>query len=146
VTQRAVLALSVVGVGISIYLTLLHYAGVTPACPATGAINCEAVLSSSYAVIAGTTIPTSAAGIVWFAVSALISGWRAGPLHLLWAAIGLATMLYLVFVELILVRAICLWCTAAHVVVVLIALIWVYAWSARQATLSPSGRGSRRGA
>ena len=131
--QRVVLALSVVGVGISIYLTLLHYAGVTPACPATGAINCEAVLSSSYALLFGTTIPTSVAGIAWFAFCALIGGWRANALHLVWAAIGLATMLYLVFVELILVRAICLWCTAAHALVVLIALTWVYAWSARQA-------------
>ena len=133
-TQGVVVALSVLGVGISIYLTLLHYAGVTPACPATGAINCEAVLSSSYAVLFGTNIPTSVAGVAWFAVCALIAGWRAGPLHLLWAAVGLATMLYLVFVELILVRAICLWCTAAHALVVLIALTWVYAWSARQAS------------
>ena len=132
-SQGVVVALSAAGVGISIYLTLLHYAGFAPVCPATGAINCEAVLASSYAVIFGTTIPTSAAGIVWFAVCALIAGWRAGPVHLLWAAVGLATMLYLVFVELILVRAICLWCTAAHVLVVLIALIWVYAWSAREA-------------
>ena len=133
--QRAVLALSVIGVGISIYLTLLHYSGVTPACPATGAINCEAVLSSSYALLLGTKIPTSVAGIAWFAICALIAGWRAGAVHLLWAAIGLATMLYLVFVELILVRAICLWCTAAHALVVLIALLWVYAWSARQAAV-----------
>jgi uncharacterized membrane protein len=125
----AVLALSLAGVGISIYLTLLHYAGVTPACPATGSINCEAVLSSSYAVIGGTTIPTSAAGIAWFAVCGLIAGWRAGPLHLLWSAVGLVTMLYLVFVELILVRAICLWCTAAHVLVVALLLL----------SLSPSG-------
>ena len=131
-TQGVVLALSVAGVGISVYLTLLHYAGVTPACPATGAINCEAVLSSCYAVLFGSKIPTSVAGIAWFALCALIAGWRVGVVHLVWAAIGLATMLYLVFVELILVRAICLWCTAAHALVVLIALIWVYAWSARQ--------------
>ena len=131
--QGFVVALSVAGVGVSIYLTLLHYAGVAPACPATGAIDCEAVLSSSYAVIDGSTIPTSAAGIVWFTVCALIAGWRVGPPHLLWAAIGLATMLYLVFVELILVRAICLWCTAAHVLVVVIALIWIYRWSSREA-------------
>ena len=74
----AAVALSLAGVGISIYLTLLHYAGVTPACPESGPVNCEAVLTSSYSVIAGTTIPTSAAGIAWFGVSALLWSWRHG--------------------------------------------------------------------
>ncbi|HEY3083862.1 MAG TPA: vitamin K epoxide reductase family protein, partial [Candidatus Dormibacteraeota bacterium] len=70
--KLAAVAASVVGVGISIYLTMLHYAGITPACPVSGSINCEAVLSSSYAVIAGTSVPTSVAGIVWFGISALL--------------------------------------------------------------------------
>ena len=128
----AALALSLAGVGISIYLTLLHYAGVTPACPSSGPIDCEAVLLSSYAVIAGTSIPTSAAGIVWFAVSAVLWGWRAGPLHLLWSAFGLATVLYLVFVGLVAIRVICLWCTAAHVLVFAIALLAVTLWMSRE--------------
>jgi len=128
----AALALSLAGVGISIYLTLLHYAGVTPACPMSGPVDCEAVLTSSYSVIAGSTIPTSVAGIVWFAVSAVIWGWRIGPLHLLWSAIGLATALYLVFVELVVIRVICLWCTAAHVLVFAIALIAVTLWTSRE--------------
>jgi uncharacterized membrane protein len=132
--QMAALALSVAGVGVSIYLTLLHYASITPACPATGTINCEAVLTSSYAVIAGTSIPTSAAGMVWFAVSAVLWGWRVGPVHLVWSAIGLATALYLVFIELVDIRVICLWCTAAHLLVLAIALIAVTLWSSREQT------------
>jgi len=128
----AALALSLAGVGISIYLTLLHYAGVPPACPMSGPVDCEAVLTSSYSVIAGSTVPTSVAGIVWFAVSAVIWGWRIGPLHLLWSAIGLATALYLVFVELVVIRVICLWCTAAHVLVFAIALIAVTLWTSRE--------------
>ena len=132
--QMAALALSVAGVAVSIYLTLLHYAGITPACPATGTINCEAVLTSSYAVIAGTTIPTSAAGVVWFAVSAVLWGWRVGPVHLVWSAIGLATALYLVFIELVDIRVICLWCTAAHLLVFSIAIIAVTLWSSREQT------------
>jgi uncharacterized membrane protein len=130
--RMAALGLSLAGIGVSIYLTLLHYAGIVPACPESGTINCEAVLTSSYSVIAGTTIPTSAAGIVWFAVSAALWGWRAGPLHLFWSAIGLATALYLVFVELVLIRVICLWCTAAHVLVFALALIAVTLWMYRE--------------
>jgi uncharacterized membrane protein len=113
------------GLGISIYLTAVHYAGVPLACPANGTINCEAVLSSRYAVIAGTNVPTSAAGIVWFAVSALLWTRRAGRFQLAWSALGLVTALFLVYVEIVRLGAICIWCTAAHALVLLIFLIAV---------------------
>lgn len=124
-------AASVAGVAISIYLTILHYAGTVPACPVSGHINCEAVLSSRYGVIAGTTIPTSAAGIVWFAVSALLWLRPLGRLQLVWSVIGMATVLYLVYVEIVALGAICLWCTAAHVLVLLILLIALTPWPER---------------
>ena len=118
----AILA-SVAGVAVSIYITLLHYAGFVPACPASGAINCEAVLSSPYAVIGGTAIPTSAAGIVWFAISAVLWIRPPGPLVLAWSFLGLLTVVYLLFIEIVLVGAICLWCTAAHAMVVVLVLL-----------------------
>lgn len=123
------LAASVAGIAISIYLTALHYAGVVPACPVSGPVNCEAVLSSSYAVIAGTAIPTSAAGIAWFAVSAVLWLRPFGRIQLAWSAIGLLTVLYLVFIEIVQLGAICMWCTAAHVLVGTIFLIAVSMWS-----------------
>ncbi|TMD37947.1 MAG: vitamin K epoxide reductase family protein [Chloroflexi bacterium] len=121
--QLSALLVSLAGVAVSIYLTLLHYAGVVPGCPLTGPINCEAVLSSSYAVIGGTAVPTSAAGIIWFGVSALLWIRPPGRAHLVWSGIGLATVLYLVFIEIVRLGVICLWCTAAHVLVVVILLI-----------------------
>jgi len=136
--QLAAIALSLAGVGVSLYLTLLHFSGVAPTCPVSGAINCEAVLSSSYALIAGTSVPTSAAGIVWFGASALMWGWRSDPLHLAWSAIGLLAVVYLVFIEIVRLGVICLWCTAAHFLVVAIVMIAV--------TLSLRGRGLGRGA
>ena len=118
---RTIAALvSVAGVAVSIYLTLLHYASVVPGCPVTGPINCEVVLSSAYGVIAGTTLPTSAAGIVWFAVSAVLWTRPVRWIHLAWSGIGLLTVLYLVFIEIVRLGAICLWCTAAHVLVVIL--------------------------
>lgn len=121
--QTAAVALSVAGVGVSIYLTVLHFIGFVPACPVTGSINCEAVLSSPYAVILGTAVPTSASGIVWFAVSAVLWTRPFGRLQLAWSAAGVLTVLFLVFIEIVRVGAICLWCTAAHVLVVAIFLI-----------------------
>ena len=123
--QLAAVLISVAGVAVSIYLTVLHYAGVTPACVTSGPVNCEAVLSSPYAVIAGTSIPTSALGIVWFAVSAALWTMPAGQVHLTWSTIGLLAVLYLVFIEIVRIGAICLWCTAAHLLVVALVLIAV---------------------
>ena len=134
--QLAAIALSVAGVGVSIYLTVLHFAGVVPACPLAGSINCEAVLSSSYAMIAGTTVPTSAAGIAWFGVSALLWGRRFGAFHLAWSAIGLLAVVYLVFIEIVRLGTICLWCTAAHLLVIAILMIAVSHWLARREATS----------
>lgn len=131
--RLAAVALSVAGAGISVYLTLLHYAGVTPACVTTDAINCEAVLTSSYAVIAGTSVPTSLAGIVWCGVGALLwaGGWRA-PLYA-WMAAGMAVVVGLVFIEIGLIGAICLWCTAVHVIVLTLFITAVTLWTAERA-------------
>jgi uncharacterized membrane protein len=123
----AVLA-GVAGVAVSVYLTVQHYQGVVPGCPVVGPVTCDAVLSSKYAVIAGTSLPTSALGIAWFVVaSALwIGGWRR-PIYA-WAGAGLAFAIVLVFVEIVLIGAICLWCTAAHVLVLAQFLIALTIW------------------
>ena len=125
--QLAAIGISVAGIAISIYLTVLHYAGVVPACVTSGRVNCEAVLSSPYAVIAGTSIPTSVLGIVWFGASAVLWAQPRGWIQLIWSTVGLLTVLYLVYIEIVLVGAICLWCTAAHVLVVALLLITVWA-------------------
>lgn len=127
--QLLALAAGVAGLGVSIYLTLLHYSSIPIACPATAQINCEQVLSSAYGVIGGSAVPTSAAGIVWFAVSALLAAGRlsgraglAWP-QLAWSVLGLLTALFLVYVEIVQLGAVCIWCSSAHVLVLLIFLI-----------------------
>jgi uncharacterized membrane protein len=103
----------------------VHYTSVPLVCSTTGAINCEQVLSSPYAVILGTTLPTSAAGLVWFGISLGLAATRWGGntslvvarLQLAWSAIGLVTVVGLVFIEIVVLGAVCIWCTAAHALV-----------------------------
>jgi uncharacterized membrane protein len=127
--QTLAVAASVAGLAISIYLTVVHYSTIPLACPANAGVNCEQVLSSPYGVIGGSGIPTSAAGIVWFGVSTLLAaGLLAGrqgfaPIQLAWSALGLLTVLFLVYLEIVRVGAVCIWCSAAHVLVLLIFLI-----------------------
>jgi uncharacterized membrane protein len=118
----AVLA-SVAGLAISVYLTVVHFSTIPLACPANAVVNCEQVLSSRYAVIGGSALPTSAAGIVWFAISAGLALLRRRQALLAWASIGLVTALFLVYVEIVQLGAICVWCTATHAMVLLVFLI-----------------------
>jgi len=73
----------------------------------------------------GTSLPTSAAGIVWFAYSTFLWTRRFGLVQLVWSALGMIAALYLVFLEIVKLGAICLWCTGAHVLVLVIFLIAV---------------------
>jgi uncharacterized membrane protein len=124
------------GLGVSVYLTIVHYSAIPLVCTTSGAVNCERVLSSGYGVIAGSTLPTAAAGIVWFAVSgALAIGQltRDGSqlmarLQVAWSALGMVTVLCLVFVEIVMLGTICVWCTAAHALVVATFLLAIAMW------------------
>jgi uncharacterized membrane protein len=127
---------SLAGLGVSVYLTIVHYSAIPLVCTTSGTVSCERVLSSGYAVIAGTALPTSAAGIGWFAVSeALAIGQLTGRasrlmtrLQVAWSALGLLTVLFLVFVEIAILGAICLWCTAAHALVLVTFLLAITVW------------------
>jgi uncharacterized membrane protein len=131
--QPAVLVACLVGLGVSVYLTFVHYAAAQLVCSVSGAVNCERVLSSPYSVIAGTGLPTSIAGVAWFAIAAAVAvlRWRnpsfpnAGRAQTAWSVVGLLAILYLVYVEIVLIGAICAWCTVAHVMVLAVFLLTV---------------------
>lgn len=117
------LALSLAGVGVSVYLTISHFTtDVTLACPNTGVINCAKVTSSPYASIAG--VPVALLGLGYFLAATLLhlpAAWRAPRWSLPrlgLAVAGVAMVLWLVYVELFRLNAICLWCTVVHVLAV----------------------------
>lgn len=115
------------GIGISGYLTAVHYAAAPLACSASGAVDCARVVGSAYGTIGGSSLPTSAAGIVWFAVSAALALLRlrrpaltaAAWLQLAWSLAGLAVVVFLVYVEVVRLGSICAWCSGAHALVLL---------------------------
>ena len=121
--QKLAVVASVAGLAISIYLTVVHYSTIPLACPANAVVNCEQVLSSRYAVIGDSGLPTSAAGIAWFLVSAALALLRRRRSLLAWSSIGLLTVLVLVYIEIVKLGAVCIWCTAAHAMVLLIFLV-----------------------
>src|SRR5579863_2931966 len=71
-------ALSIVGFGISMYLTIDHFQGIAPICSSKGFVNCELVTTSKYSYILG--IPVSLLGLLFFTAMVGINWpplWRA---------------------------------------------------------------------
>ncbi|HZD80747.1 MAG TPA: vitamin K epoxide reductase family protein [Actinomycetota bacterium] len=110
------------GLAVSAYLTIAHFTRPSLlACSTGGTINCEAVTTSAQSTFLG--IPVAVLGLAWFAAMTLLclpAAWRSASrsLHLLRLAgsiVGIGFALWLVYAELVIIRAICLWCSAAHV-------------------------------
>lgn len=114
--------LAVAGLLVSAYLTYEHYTdNATLACTVGGVVDCVKVTSSAWSTFMG--VPVAPLGLVFFAVTlalCLPGVWRRSerwldPARLAWLSIGFAMALYLVWAELYKIHAICLWCTAVHV-------------------------------
>jgi uncharacterized membrane protein len=122
---------AVLGLAISIYLTVEHYtAATTLACPDSGAINCAKVTTSGYSHFLG--VPVALDGALYYlAMFALVlpAAWAAPPLRpvrLVAAGLGMGGVIYLVWAELFRIDAICLWCTAVHLctAAMLVGIVW----------------------
>jgi len=112
---------------LTIYYTLRQ---ALPACPLQQGpgivLNCETVLSSGYSEVFG--IPLELFAVAYFIINLLlvyliVSGSdRLSRLSLNilfgWRFLGIAIVPYLIFVELFLVKAICVYCTIMHVAII----------------------------
>jgi uncharacterized membrane protein len=115
----AVAALALVGAGIAGYLTYTRYAHVTIACTTGG---CETVQSSDYAEIVGIPVAVlGLAGYVAIFATALFPGELARVAGAGLALGGLAFSVYLIFVQVFAIGALCQWCLASDVVMALLA-------------------------
>jgi uncharacterized membrane protein len=117
----ASLAFAIVGLAIAAYLAIAHFGSShILACPSTGTIDCDRVTTSAQSTFLG--VPVAVLGVAWFAAMAALClppAWRSSnPLvhtvRAVAAISGIAFVLWLVYAELFLIGAICLWCTGAH--------------------------------
>lgn len=117
------LLLDVAGLVVSAYLSFEHFTGATTlSCPDTGRVNCLKVTTSSYSTFAGA--PVAVLGVTYFlALLPLLTptAWRNARLGIRAARfagviLGVLMALYLVWAEVHALGAICLWCTAVHLI------------------------------
>jgi uncharacterized membrane protein len=113
------------GLAVAAYLTIEHFTSPSLlACPETGVINCQKVTSSAQSAVFG--IPVALLGLLFFVAmlpANLPVAWRMrSPAvrygRLVLALVGIGFVCYLVYAELFILDAICLWCTAVHVLTV----------------------------
>jgi uncharacterized membrane protein len=129
----------VAGLLISAYLVGTHYFAdqVPLACATGGVVDCEQVTNSAESMLG--PVPVAVLGVVWFLVFLALVGayaWQHTSqllnLQVTWAAVGLLAVFYLVYAELFLIGALCLWCTAIHLIVAVLFLSSL--WEATAAT------------
>jgi uncharacterized membrane protein len=116
--RLTLLALAVLGVLISAYLTWTHFAGLTPVCTGSGE-GCKTVQSSRYASVLG--IPVALLGLV--AYGGLIFStilWRETGIYLgfLISLVGTLFSAYLTYLEIFVIGALCQWCLASAAIMV----------------------------
>jgi uncharacterized membrane protein len=135
---RQILAgLAAIGLAIAGYLTIVHYSGGDPACLAGGG-GCSKVQESDYAELL--SVPVPLIGLVGYLVvlaSAALTGDRGRMLGLFATVIGFGFSLYLTYLELFVIEAICQWCVASAAVMT--AAFAFALWRALRFTGTPAG-------
>ncbi len=122
------------GLGVSIYLTIAHYTTtIALACPQTATVNCEKVTTSAQSAFLGA--PVAVLGVAYFGVMlALCSpvAWRHPAAAVRWVRAlgvlcGVGFVAWLVYAELFVIDAICLWCTSVHVLALILFAVVILA-------------------
>ena len=110
--------LAAAGLLISAYLTWVHFARVAPVCVG-GSGGCETVRSSRYATVLG--VPVSVLGLVGYTgllLSAVVRGEVGVYLGFLIALVGTLFSVYLTYLEVFVIHAVCQWCVASAAIMV----------------------------
>jgi uncharacterized membrane protein len=126
--------LSLAGLGVSIYLTIAHYTDKALAgCAESGTINCTKVTTSPQSIVFG--IPVAVLGLAFFAGAvALMSPWawrtarrEVALIRIASLVVGMGFVLYLLYAELFIIDAICLYCTSVHAITFLLFVLTAFA-------------------
>ncbi|HEX5713391.1 MAG TPA: vitamin K epoxide reductase family protein [Solirubrobacterales bacterium] len=121
--RRAIAFVAALGVGVATYITIAESGGGAPACLAGGG-GCATVANSSYSEIAG--INVAILGIVGYLIllgTAFFANDAARFLGFAAALGGFGFSIYLTYLEIFTIEAICQWCVASAVLMTVLFLL-----------------------
>ena len=122
--------LSVIGLGVSIYLTYIEFTQTRAICGPVG--DCNAVQNSPYAKLFG-VVPIGLVGMIGYI--AILSSWYwqgfrkdafsriAGPVMFGMSVFGTLFSIYLTYLELYVIHAVCLWCLSSAAIMAALMLL-----------------------
>jgi len=108
------------GVGVAVYITIADSGGGSPVCLAGGR-GCETVADSTYSHLLGVNIAVF--GILGYALllaAALLRGDTARMAGFCLSLVGFGYSVYLTYLELFKIEAVCQWCVASAVLMTLL--------------------------
>lgn len=118
--RRGMLVLAVLGLGVAIYLTYVHYSGTKPAC--TAGASCLKVQTSQWSKLAG--VPVALIGLIGYIaiIASLLAPDREESrlITLGLTLIGFLFSGYLTYRELFSIHAICEWCASSAVILTIL--------------------------
>ncbi|MEX2107293.1 MAG: vitamin K epoxide reductase family protein [Solirubrobacterales bacterium] len=113
--QRVATFVATLGIGVAVYIAIAEADGGSPVCLAGGG-GCETVAKSSHSELAGASV--AVIGIVGYALllgAALLRGDAGRMAGFGLSLVGFGFSLYLTFLELFVIDAICQWCVASAI-------------------------------
>lgn len=120
-TLRAIATfVATLGIGVAAYIAIVEADGGAPACFAGGG-GCETVAASSHSELAGVNVAVIGIfGYVLLLGSALLRGDGARLAGFGLALIGFGYSVYLTYLELFVIDAICQWCVASAILMTIL--------------------------
>jgi len=121
--RRAIAFFATIGLGVATYIAIVESGGGTPACVAGGG-GCATVAESSYSHIAGINIAFF--GIVGYVLLLASAFFRGDMVRLGSFAValgGFGFSIYLTYLELYVIDAICQWCVASAVMMTILFIL-----------------------
>jgi uncharacterized membrane protein len=112
--KRIIYILITLGVIDSIYLTIVHFYSNALACPSTGLINCESVLTSQYSAIFG--VPVAILGLILFILAIFMLLKNDDTMKFLWSIAGAGAIVYSL-VSQTLLGEVCIYCLALDLII-----------------------------
>jgi uncharacterized membrane protein len=123
--------LDIIGLAIASYLAIVEVGGGVPVCgPLHG---CETVAQSEYSRIGGVPVAVYGVGLSLILFTLAIAWWRTNYYGLLLAHYGLSLAgvifeIYFLYIQIAVIRAVCVWCTTYGLSLILRFVIAFVVW------------------
>lgn len=137
--RRAIAFVATIGVGVAVYITIAESGGGSPACVA-GGHGCATVAESKYSELAG--INVSIFGIVGYVLILATAFFVSDAVRLAGFALalgGFGFSIYLTYLEIWEIEAICQWCVASAVLMTILFVLSTMRLIGYAGTDAPSG-------